>query len=815
MCRVLSPIGLLLFCLQIGSCGKTHSASLAGICPVSSSTDSLLETELLKQLKALGKDPEKTPSAAPQGSDNAVFDLHADLLDAGGNPLPPGQPGVTGVRLTWTEQLIGDYDQNGEVNVADVKPLGAHYQHGFQVDYDDPALHGGFAAWPTGDPDGAGAANWRLARIDGDGNRELFLADLQAIGKHFKESMGGYRVYRQAPGETSFTRLPDPLGVSGVMTLVKPPPPQPGQLIPVRYSFTDAQATSAGLGAGVYQFMVVPFDTSTGQEGPASGTIAIDIVAGTVNHFPVAKLKVTPDYAATPAPVELDASASYDYDGGIQTFSWDLDGDGTLDWVSGTALPADSSDGTVKDITANANGSKLTATYNQPAAQYLHPKVTVTDFQATNTSTTAQLGLHGWTHELISSDQPQFVPAPGHALGLSIEDLSLDPATGEAVAVGLGPGGLRLARRSSAGDWSEEVSVNNSEPLLTDVLGPGAILNPHLGWQANGQPLIMFIADYHDPAHEDCRLLLAERQPAGNWKVSTAFNGDRPPDALGYRGPTNCQLVQSASGRCGCLVNDYVDGKDVNGGPAVTADVVLYDHGAVTVDRTGWTTKDVDPRYLTGLAFDNAGNPSLLIEPTLSSVQPPGTWRLTRLSQDHWQPARIDDGTFLVFPVDQAIEADGTLAIWSYGKPTSGPAGLGILRGQAGALSAAGFVTLQPATVQLKSNPELYAWPQGYASFSVNEQDGTPASPTATLYYDLFRPDGSQLHEDAYVVHEVSEQLHAVPYMSGAIVSSNGTPYLSVYIAGGGEEYSIPQNGGYLTASVQLLCTRVDPRAMP
>ena len=126
-----------------------------------------LDLELVAQLRQslnaefarLGIDPDKVTAAAPSGPDNAVFDLTAKVLDPdgppdgeGGGELPP-----TGIELRWTERLIGDYDQNGEVNYGDITPLGLHFSS--VVDYDDPAMHGGFAEWPAGDPDDTGGTS--------------------------------------------------------------------------------------------------------------------------------------------------------------------------------------------------------------------------------------------------------------------------------------------------------------------------------------------------------------------------------------------------------------------------------------------------------------------------------------------------------------------------------------------------------------------------------------------------------------------------------------------------------------------------------
>src|SRR5205085_12535246 len=74
-----------------------------------------LEIALQQEFERLNIDPAKVTAQVPGVADNAVFDLKAAIADPDGSgPLPP-----TAVELTWTERLIGDYDQNGEVNISD------------------------------------------------------------------------------------------------------------------------------------------------------------------------------------------------------------------------------------------------------------------------------------------------------------------------------------------------------------------------------------------------------------------------------------------------------------------------------------------------------------------------------------------------------------------------------------------------------------------------------------------------------------------------------------------------------------------------
>ena len=79
---------------------------------------------------------------------------------------------VTGadVELGWEYNHTGDYDQNGEVNVADLTPIGQHFGK-------------------------VAAAAWDAAVVaDGDGNGEINISDVTPIGQNFGEKCAEYVV---------------------------------------------------------------------------------------------------------------------------------------------------------------------------------------------------------------------------------------------------------------------------------------------------------------------------------------------------------------------------------------------------------------------------------------------------------------------------------------------------------------------------------------------------------------------------------------------------------------------------------------------
>ncbi|MCB1217793.1 hypothetical protein KDL44_10385 [bacterium] len=162
-----------------------------------------LESRLLSELARLGKDPDRVVAAAPQGAGNAVFNLTAAVDDPDG---PGGDPPL-GIDLSWTARVVGDYDQNGEVGIADITPLGQFFKG--SVEYDAAELHEGFAFWPAGDPLGDGSANWRSAAVDGDGNGEINAADITPVAIHFGERIDGFNIMVKQTGETQFSILPN------------------------------------------------------------------------------------------------------------------------------------------------------------------------------------------------------------------------------------------------------------------------------------------------------------------------------------------------------------------------------------------------------------------------------------------------------------------------------------------------------------------------------------------------------------------------------------------------------------------------------
>jgi len=301
----------LLALLLAGCAGGGEAESLDG--PLNSPAPAAAElaATLQAEFDRLGIDPDRVPAAAPGGEANAVFDLHGDVLFED----PPL------ITFSWTERMLGDFNQDGLVGVSDLTPIGQRYDE--TVAYDDPAAHGGIAHWPTGDPDADGAANWRLARVDGNDDGLIYLTDITTIAQHWEERISGYRLYYQTPSMSEFEMLPNP-GNPGSPLTVPRSSADPGDASrPFRYTLEYTPPIEEGY----YQFYVAPYDDSTDTEGTPSPVLTLP----EEGEPPVADLTADVTSGNPPLTVNFDASGSTDLEGPIDTYEWDFDGDGTYD----------------------------------------------------------------------------------------------------------------------------------------------------------------------------------------------------------------------------------------------------------------------------------------------------------------------------------------------------------------------------------------------------------------------------------------------------------------------------------------------------
>jgi len=202
----------------------------------------------------------KSIAAVPRGAAGTVTDL-AVAQGTGYNAL-----------LTWTEVNAGDYDNSGEVNIADLQPVAAFY-----------------TAKPTGPNDPSYMA-------DGNLDGEVNIVDLQPLALNFLHYVSGYTIYRAPYAGTP----PDFSGLGALPNLGTPPvdpsisidrpanPPTHPHLV---YTYTDNVAAT-----GQYAYIVRPYSKST--DSPPQGDPSN---LGTVTLAPSAQYALA-SYDATMTP---------------------------------------------------------------------------------------------------------------------------------------------------------------------------------------------------------------------------------------------------------------------------------------------------------------------------------------------------------------------------------------------------------------------------------------------------------------------------------------------------------------------------------
>ena len=542
----------------------------------------------------------------------------------------------------------------------------------------------------------------------------------------------------------------------------------------------------------------------------------MNIQSGVVNHAPVAVLKVTPDFGGAPAQVTLDASGSYDIDGSIAAYRWDFDADGTWDWLSTDPLPEQSSDGTVLDITLGATPGSVTANYVQGSAEWLYPRITVLDDVGEETTATARLGISGWTREVISSDTVLFDP-PGNEISFIVQDMDVDPVTGEVVACGYVyykyvdmPRAIRFARRSAVGVWSDEEVMPSVGSLLEELNARPQ--NMQIGWQADGEPLILFTAEHNQALERyDARIALAERSSSGIWNASIVVAGELPLTSS-FRGAVNAKLIQRNLGHFACMFCDVTTGVNHDGNPAGRYYTIYYDNGTITLEDTGWVSNNTTPAsFPIGLAFDLGGHPSLLLPSNaleqalmVQQLEPasPGPWAITTLFS-------LPTQEVMAVPVDQTFDEQDARRVLLMTFPDY-PSD--VYNNKLIILNASnpdGYSELRRGVWCVN---EIYSSLRGSSAFSYSDLNVDPERFGA--FHDLAQPDGEVVHEEIYGFTRTELTAHDGGLVEASVCALGGGMY-SILSWSGGEDYRYSSGGGTDTAGVQLFCTRVDPRPLP
>jgi len=232
------------------------------------SLEETLKSALLKQV-----DITKTTTKPPTGQANKIDDLGFSYL------------GNNRYALKWGYKNVGDYNQDGIVDVKDVTPLAAHFQ----------------------EEASANERKW----IDGNEDGIIDIKDITPLAANFGTDCAGYYIYG-TPNfpEQSFSKIGEIDFSDGFSK------PKKFQIeLPIEE-----------IGKTYHYFTVAPFDNDGGV-GEQSNVVELP------NLFPIAKLSAEPVEGEPPLTVEFDASAN-DPDGTIEKYEWDFDGDGVYDDIT-------------------------------------------------------------------------------------------------------------------------------------------------------------------------------------------------------------------------------------------------------------------------------------------------------------------------------------------------------------------------------------------------------------------------------------------------------------------------------------------------
>jgi outer membrane protein assembly factor BamB len=163
-------------------------------------------------------------SRAPQGQQNMIKDLSLETIDG------------SSATLNWSYRSVGDYDQNSEVNIADLTAIGINF--------------GKSSASP----------DWNRARLaDGDENGLITISDVTPIGNNYGNRTSGYSIRRSSQSNPdSYQEIAFVEFMNGSVS------PE----LPWRTYSTELTGLIEG-----DSLLVVPLDSSDGTSGTASADV--------------------------------------------------------------------------------------------------------------------------------------------------------------------------------------------------------------------------------------------------------------------------------------------------------------------------------------------------------------------------------------------------------------------------------------------------------------------------------------------------------------------------------------------------------------
>ena len=564
--------------------------------------------------------------------------------------------------LTWTYKNVGDYNQDGFVDIADITPIAEHF---FE---------------PTDSTN-----EW----IDGNGDGIIDVADVGTLAENFFIECKGYSILTSDNPTTGYEQIAS---------------------VPLSEATRDGAlrfAKNVALPVG-HWIKVAPFDRygTTGIESkpinvPPSGDLP-----------PIAHLTGTPRYGDAPLLVRFDASGSHDSDGSIVRYQWDWYGDGTWDFDSGndpfaTHEYSDEGSWQVVVLVTDDKGAQDFATL------YINVrgKAVPGDWRmfGRNTFHTrrspyvgAQSGILAWSIEVgwIAESSPAIAASGTVYIGTlgGADDVNnlyaILPDGGIKWKVLTELGGLIFSSPAVGSDGT--IYVNTTGGYLFAINPNGTIKwnyqTGYAGAYSYSSPAIADDGTIYVGGWDHC---LHAINPDGSrkWRYQTGDNVDSSPaigaDGTIYVGSDDSYLY--AINPDGTLKWRYQTGGPLFSSPAIGADGTLYIgsyDGFVYAIKADGTLKW---KYLTG-----DGNSYIHSSPAIGengtiyigcddyylyAINPDGTlkWRYKTLDAVHSSPAIGADGTIYFGSDDWSIYAlnpDGTLK-WKYqtnGRVRSSPA---------------------------------------------------------------------------------------------------------------------------------------------
>ena len=188
------------------------------------------------------------------------------------------------IALQWQYHCTGDYNQDGLVALTDITPVGIYYN-----------LNSTDTGWGT------------AALADGTDDGFITVADLTPIGQNYERSITGYKVEQSDSEDGSYTTVDEVAQASGTADPV------------LEYTCAIAEPVDGGW------YRVRSYHSSDESQGSASGAEQVSLLPEGINPVSVPAADVYSGIA--PLTVQLSDGGSYDSDGTIVEWLWDLDMD--------------------------------------------------------------------------------------------------------------------------------------------------------------------------------------------------------------------------------------------------------------------------------------------------------------------------------------------------------------------------------------------------------------------------------------------------------------------------------------------------------